>query len=84
MNRASYFRQVGLLQALFSPPRPWHSVSMDFITSLLESQKYDAIFVMVGWFSKLAHILSIVEPQVPWRPQNSFSMHGGNTTGCRE
>ena len=37
MNQASYQKQVGLLQPLPILPRPWHRVSMDFITSLLES-----------------------------------------------
>ena len=60
MNRASYQKQAGLLQPLPIPPRPWHSVSMDFITSLPESQGYDAIFVMVDRFSKLAHMVPTV------------------------
>ena len=33
---------------------------MDFITSLPKSQGYDAIFVMVDRFSKLAHMVPIV------------------------
>ena len=60
MNRASYQKQARLLQPLPIPPRPWHSMSMDFITSLPESQGYDAIFVMVDRFSKLAHMVPIV------------------------
>ena len=47
MNRASYQKQAKLLQSLLIPLGPWHSVSMDFITSLPELQGYDAIFVMV-------------------------------------
>jgi hypothetical protein len=57
LNRASYQKQAGLLQPLPIPPGPWHSVSMDFITSLPESQGYDAILVMVDRFSKLAHMV---------------------------
>ena len=57
MNRASYQKQVGLLQPLPILPGPWHCVSMDFITSLSELQGYDAIFVMVDRFSKLAHMV---------------------------
>ena len=60
MNRASYQKQAGLLQPLPIPPGPWHSISMDFITSLPESQGYDAIFVMVDRFSKLAHMVPTV------------------------
>ena len=33
---------------------------MDFIISLLESQEYDAILVMVEQFAKLAHMVPIV------------------------
>ena len=57
LNRASYQKQAGLLQPLPIPPGPWHSVSMDFITSLPESQGHDAILVMVDRFSKLAHMV---------------------------
>ena len=60
MNRASYQKQAVLLQPLPIPPKPWHSVSMDFITSLPELQGYDAIFVMVDRFSKLAHMVPTV------------------------
>ena len=57
INQASYQKQAGLLQPLPIPRGPWYSVSMDFITSLLELQGYDAIFVMVDRFSKLAHMV---------------------------
>ena len=57
LNRASYQKQAGLLQPLPIPPGPWHSVSMDFITSLPESRGFDAILVMVDRFSKLAHMV---------------------------
>ena len=61
INRASYQKQAGLLQPLSIPPEPWHSVSMDFITSLPELQGYDAIFVIVDQFSKLAHVMPTLE-----------------------
>ena len=54
MNRASYQKQAGFLQPLPIFPGPWYSVSIDFITSLPELQGYDAKFVMVDRFSKLA------------------------------
>ena len=61
MNRATYQKQAGLLQPLPIPPRPWHSVSMGFITSLPESRGYAAIFVVVDRFSKLAHMVPTME-----------------------
>ena len=33
---------------------------MNFITNLLELQRYDAILVMVERFAKLAHVMPIV------------------------
>jgi hypothetical protein len=39
------------------PPRPWFSISMDYITDLPESETCDAILVIVDRFSKLAHFV---------------------------
>jgi hypothetical protein len=60
LNRTSYKKQTGFLQPLPILPGPWYSVSMDFITSLPESQDYDAILVMVDRFSKLADMVLTV------------------------
>ena len=43
VNGASYQKQVGPLQPLPIPPGPWHSMCMELITTLSESQGYDAI-----------------------------------------
>jgi len=66
VNQASYQKQTCLLQLMHIPPGPRHSMCMDFITSLLESQGYDVILVMVDWFAKLAHMVWIVEPVTPF------------------
>ena len=50
----------GFLQPLPIPSGPWHSMCMDLITSLPESQGYDAILLMVERFAKLAHMVPIV------------------------
>ena len=42
------------------PLGPLHSISMEFITSLPESQGYNSILVMVDWYSKLAHMVPMV------------------------
>ena len=60
VNRASYQKQSGLLQPLPILPGPWHSICMDLITSLLESQGYDAILLMVKRLANLAHMVPIV------------------------
>ena len=46
---------------------------MDFITIFLESQGYDAIFVMVDWFAKLAHMVLIVETAIVLELALAFS-----------
>ena len=49
-----------LLVTVAYPVEPWHSMCMDLITSLPESQGYDAILLMVERFAKLAHMVPIV------------------------
>ena len=72
LNRASYQKQAGLLQPLPILPRPWHSVSMDFITRLPKSQGYDDILVMVDQFSKLAHMVPTMGKATTLETPNLF------------
>jgi hypothetical protein len=46
-NRTLNKKQVGLLQPLPIPERPWESVFMDFMVSLPPSKGFDAIMVVV-------------------------------------
>jgi hypothetical protein len=50
-------KPAGLLMPLPIPPRPWYSLSIDFITDLPESQLYNTILVVVDRFSKMAHFI---------------------------
>ncbi|XP_061485300.1 uncharacterized protein LOC133385725, partial [Rhineura floridana] len=47
----------GLLLPLPTPPGPWHSVSLDFITDLPASRGMTTILVVVDLFTKMAHFL---------------------------
>ena len=60
-SEASLLRKTRrLLATVAYPVEPWHSMCMDLITSLPESQGYDAILLMVERFAKLAHMVPIV------------------------
>ena len=49
---------ASLYTTLSIPEGPWQDISMDFVTGLPMSRKdRDAIFVVVDWFSKMAHFI---------------------------
>ena len=54
-NKTPRHRRHGQLQPLPIPGGPWRSVSMDFIVQLPLSDGYDAIYVCVDRFTKMAH-----------------------------
>ncbi|KAH0605317.1 uncharacterized protein H6S33_004539 [Morchella sextelata] len=49
--------KLGVLRLLPIPEQPWQEVSMDFITSLPESEGYDAIMVVVDRLTKMRNLL---------------------------
>ena len=47
----------GLLEPLPTPDHPWESVSMDFIYSLLNSDGFGSIFVVIDRYSKYGTLM---------------------------
>jgi Integrase zinc binding domain len=54
-NKSTHHARHGKLYPLPIPPGPWKSVSMDFVVEFPKSQGFDAIYVCVNRFTKIAH-----------------------------
>lgn len=50
-------RLNGLLCPLPVPERPWNDISVDFVTGLERSRRYDAIMVVVDRLTKMRHFI---------------------------
>jgi hypothetical protein len=50
-------RLYRLLRPLPILNKPWSSISMDFITDLLNSKAFNSIFVVVDQLTKMAHLM---------------------------
>jgi hypothetical protein len=58
-DKVSRHKRYGLLQSLEIPYRPWTSISMDFITTLPESDGSTQIWVIVDRLTKMAHCIPL-------------------------
>jgi hypothetical protein len=73
-DKVSRHKRYRLLQPLEIPYRPWTSISMDFITTLPESDGYTQIWVIVDQLTKMAHFIPLrTKEESP--VVHSFSMH---------
>ena len=57
-NKIQFHKEAGSLRPLPIPTKCWESVSMDFMTHLLESKGFDSIMVVVDRVSKMTHFVS--------------------------
>jgi len=59
-NKVRYHKPYGLLKQLPIPPRPWESISMDFIEQLPPPGGYIDILVVVDWLTKQTLFILII------------------------
>jgi hypothetical protein len=45
----------GALVPLHVPPRPWHTVGLDFLSHLLQNARFDNMLVVVDHLTRMAH-----------------------------
>src|SRR5437588_3761461 len=60
-NKSQRHAKYGLLQPLEVPYAPWKSISVDFIVALPESEGKNQIMVVVNHFTKMAHVVPLLE-----------------------
>ena len=56
-NKTQCRKEVRLFRPLYIPTKCWESVSMDFMTHLLESNEFDSMMVVVDRVRKMAHFV---------------------------
>jgi hypothetical protein len=74
-NRSLNKKQVSLLQPLLILEGLWESVSMDFMVNLPPSRGFDAIMVVVDWFSKMTHFIPTKDSATPQETRRLFFTH---------
>ena len=73
---------TGELHLLPIPDTPWDTISVDFITELLESNGQDSIMVVVDSVTKRSHFMSTVTTILSIGQPNFTSNMYGSTMDC--
>ena len=65
-NKAIHYTPYGLIKSPKTPPRPWKSIALDFVVTLLLSKdpiiglEYDSIYIVIDRFTKYAYIVPVL------------------------
>jgi hypothetical protein len=49
------------LYPLLVPPRPWHTIGLDYLTHLLESNGFNSVLIVVDHLTRMANFLPCIE-----------------------
>jgi hypothetical protein len=63
------------LYPLHVPPRPWHTVGLNYLTHLPESNGFNIVLIVVDHMSRLAHFMSCTET-VTAEETSTLFIHG--------
>ena len=74
-NKVVRHAPYGLLSLLPIPPKPWASVSLEWITDLPPSHYHDAILVMVDRLSKMALLIPTTKSMAASKVASLFLQH---------
>jgi hypothetical protein len=63
------------------PPSPWHTVGLDYLTHLLESNGFNSVLIVVDHLTRIAHFLPCIETVVAEETatlflQGVYRLHG--------
>jgi hypothetical protein len=69
------------LYPLHVPPRPWHTVGLDYLTHLLESNGFNNVVIVVDHLTRMAHFLPCTETVIAEETttlflQGEYRLHG--------
>jgi hypothetical protein len=67
--------RAATLYPLRAPPRPWHTLGLDYWTHLPLSNGFDSVLIGVDHLTRMAHSLPCIESVIAEKPQ-VFLLHG--------
>jgi hypothetical protein len=67
-------QMAATLYPLLVPPRPWHTVGLDYLTHLPESYGFNNVLIVVDHLTRMAHFLPCTERLLPKKLQLCFYM----------